>query len=225
MKKLIKFGLVLAAATGLAGSVAKADSISVTIQETGGPLQTLVSGGSAAVNFVGTTTDFGVTGGVQDNLFLGNPDLVFSQALSVTSSATGGQLTIIVTDSGLTTFPGATGISSSFRLDALVGSIPNATVQEFTLFDGSPTGAGATFDQTGAVILGNSGPTDTPASLSGTFSIGEEYIITTDGAGTFNAGINTAAVPGPIVGAGLPGLMAACGGLIALARRRRQKRA
>jgi hypothetical protein len=34
---------------------------------------------------------------------------------------------------------------------------------------------------------------------------------------------NSVTVPGPIVGAGLPGLVAACGGLIALARRRRRK--
>jgi hypothetical protein len=34
--------------------------------------------------------------------------------------------------------------------------------------------------------------------------------------------VSTLALPGPIVGAGLPGLVAACAGLLALARRRRQ---
>jgi hypothetical protein len=42
------------------------------------------------------------------------------------------------------------------------------------------------------------------------------------GANVLVSELDTHAVPGPIVGAGLPGLVAACGGLLALARRRRQ---
>jgi hypothetical protein len=44
-----------------------------------------------------------------------------------------------------------------------------------------------------------------------------------DGGESFFLVSTPAPVPGPIAGAGLPGLVAACGGLIALARRRRQK--
>jgi hypothetical protein len=66
---------------------------------------------------------------------------------------------------------------------------------------------------------------DVSPTLAPFSSYTAEYDISANGnLGQSNLGISLSAapVPGPIVGAGLPGLMAACGGLLALARRRRQ---
>jgi hypothetical protein len=49
------------------------------------------------------------------------------------------------------------------------------------------------------------------------------YSQTATQAGLSHYSVWGAPVPGPVVGAGLPGLVMACGGLLALARRRRQK--
>lgn len=53
------------------------------------------------------------------------------------------------------------------------------------------------------------------------FSLTAEIDITATGAQASNSTVEVSAVPGPVLGAGLPGLIMACGGLLALARRRR----
>ena len=73
------------------------------------------------------------------------------------------------------------------------------------------------------------GTHDSAFSASSPFSMTEAAALTMIGGSTitgFNQAMEaTDIVPGPIVGAGLPGLIAGCGFLIVLARRRRSKAA
>ena len=72
----------------------------------------------------------------------------------------------------------------------------------------------ATLNYSGSVF-GQYNPTANPYSLT----IGLAITRSTPGSSTGD--LNFSAVPGPVLGAGLPGIILACGGLVALARRRR----
>lgn len=93
----------------------------------------------------------------------------------------------------------------------------------------NPGGLSATFSDSllGSASLDNAGGGQWTVSFlnpfllqSIVFAPGNGGPVPADGDYAFNQ-LNTSPVPGPIVGAGLPGLMMALGGLVVLARRRR----
>jgi len=74
---------------------------------------------------------------------------------------------------------------------------------------------------TGAFIPGSFGGIDMTVTALGGGRTLDQLVATS---ATVTVGVSSGeVVPGPIVGAGLPGLLAACGGLVALGRRRRRK--
>jgi len=141
-----------------------------------------------------------------------------------------------------------TGLTLNYDANAPAGHVPAATADVSWLF--TVTGLNGTLITDVYASLTGTTTLDGTARLGETFSNGATLSLLTPGSTTVNFApvgslslskdqadhantgssetslltnaFSTTAIPGPIVGAGLPGLIAACAGLIGLARRRRR---
>jgi hypothetical protein len=95
--------------------------------------------------------------------------------------------------------------------------------------NGGSSNCGQSFSFTFDFATANTGKLIPSTSDASIWFAGDVCVPNTNGGcsstGAAGASVASVSVPGPIVGAGLPGLIAACGGLLALARRRQRKTA
>jgi hypothetical protein len=228
MRSLLRFGLAATALAGVAATVdfAKADTISIGWSSTMGGAVTMLATGSGNADFgggleIGPTDFFASSIGGTGSPPLTLPSLFDSNNLSLTST-NGGTIFIWITDSNITNpLNGVAPFVSRFTADN-VGVV--ATLQTF--YD-SGDGVFTHVTSIGGPFTSPSGSLQTDTAQANITLTGSPYSITAlyELVAALGANANDTidvSVPGPVVGAGLPGLLAACGGLIALARRRRR---
>jgi len=230
---------ILAAALLLITAV-PANAVVINVNDIGASGTTTIQG------FVGPSAQ-AVTG-LQGTLFLSYQGAVINMNgtqtwnfdYTVTNTSFGPNVTSSsITSFGLNTTPNLTGASSTGLYDLALlnpsfSNVGGANAIEvcFSAGNNSCNGNGNTLPMDSDAVSGDIFLTFANPLLS--ISLDQAYLrfqdlsagstTATSGVGISN-GVNItpviAPVPGPLLGAGLPGLLAACGGLILLARRRR----
>jgi hypothetical protein len=205
-------------------SPALADTITATaIVDGGAPVTTSSATGTLNINNVALGVFSLNTVSIDSQSILPAPGIINTNTLNLQQTATGSHtLALDIVASGLTGPGTLASLLSSFSVSGLTAGW---TARERTFINGvqlSDTGIFTASSDSAFSI--------NPAVLTNPFSAEVRYDIVSNGIGGFNGGIDisrtglTQEIPGPIVGAGMPGLVMACFGLIGLGWRRARRR-